>query len=158
MKHIPISLALLFGLAAAGCSVFVQPTPTVEQPTLDPSVEPVSTAGLSRVDEQGAVTVVVEPINLDSPGETLDFEVSMDTHSVDLSMDLTALATLTTNTELTASAVGWDAPRGGHHVSGKLSFPASVNGISLLQGATELILTLRNVDAPERIFKWELPT
>jgi hypothetical protein len=54
---------------------------------VEPSVEPISTADLSRTDEQGAVIVVVEPVNLDSPGETLDFEVSLDTHSVDLSTD-----------------------------------------------------------------------
>jgi hypothetical protein len=43
---------------------------------------------LTRLDEQGMVTVEVTPLNLGMPGETLVFEVSMNTHSVDLSMDL----------------------------------------------------------------------
>lgn len=50
----------------------------------------------------------------------------------------------------------WDAPRGGHHVEGKLIFPATQNGNSILDGATKLTLTITNVDAPTRIFEWEL--
>ncbi len=102
------------------------------------------------------VTVTVKPLDLVNPGDTLDFEIGMNTHSVGLDMDLATLATLTTNTGMTEKATVWDAPRGGHHVSGKLSFPSLVNGTSLLKGTTELTLTIRNVDAPERTFKWEL--
>ncbi len=40
-------------------------------------------------------------------------------------------------------------------VTGILSFPASLDGVSILDGATELILTIRNVDAAERIFTWQ---
>lgn len=156
MKHIPFILALLSGLLAAGCSASSHPTPALVQPESNSSAG-LPTADLSRIDEQGAVVVVVEPLNLDKTDQTLDFEVSMNTHSVDLSMDLVGLATLTTNAGVTVSAVAWDAPRGGHHVSGKLSFAASVKGVSLLTGATELTLTLRDIDAAERIFIWEFP-
>lgn len=46
----------------------------------------------TRIDEQGAVVVSVTPLNLSTPGATLDFEVSLETHSVDLSMNLVELA------------------------------------------------------------------
>jgi hypothetical protein len=108
-----------------------------------------------RMDEQGAIIVDIVALNLNDPGETLDFAVSLNTHSVDLSMDLVALAMLTTDTGLSVQALEWDAPSGGHHLSGKLTFPASIDNTPLLSGAQKLTLTLVNLDAPERIFVWE---
>ncbi len=109
------------------------------------------------VDQQGAVTVAVTPLNLETTNvETVSFEVAMDTHSVDLSMDLATLATLTTENGNEVLATEWDAEMGGHHVSGILSFPVVVDGTDLLQGASELELIIRDVDAPERVFSWQL--
>lgn len=102
------------------------------------------------------VVVAIQPLNVGSGEEWLKFEVSMNTHSVDLSMDLAALASLATNNGLTVQAILWDAPRGGHHVKGTLVFPASVDGKSLFDGATELILIIKEVDVPVRIFTWSL--
>lgn len=56
----------------------------------------------------------------------------------------------------TVQATLWDAPRGGHHVEGKLIFPALQKGKSILDGATKLTLTIVNVDAPSRVFEWQL--
>jgi len=152
------SLALLLGLVLTACG----PSPSGNDgapESVTPTAQPtqVSGAAPARTDNQGAVTLVVTPLNLGNPGATLDFDVAMNTHSVDLSMDLTTLATLTTDTGRAVQAIRWDAPQGGHHVEGELSFPAGVDGASLLQGAAKLTLTLRNVDAPERVFVWELP-
>ena len=80
----------------------------------------------------------------------------MNTHSVDLSMDLATLATLATDAGLQAEAISWDGALGGHHVSGTLSFPATVNGKPLLEGASQLRLTIRSVDANARIFTWSI--
>jgi hypothetical protein len=41
-------------------------------------------------------------------------------------------------------------------VEGKLIFPATKDGKPILEGATKLTLTIVNVDAPTRIFEWEL--
>jgi hypothetical protein len=109
----------------------------------------------SLIDEQGAVTVEVTPLNLENASETLDFKIALNTHSVDLSMDLAALATLTTDTGKVIQATSWDAPLGGHHVSGTLSFPAIVDGVSVLDSSLKITLSLVNVDAPERVFTWE---
>lgn len=111
---------------------------------------------LTKSDAQGAVTVEVTPLNLDQPGDILLFDVSMNTHSVDLSMDLAQLATLTTDTGETIQATLWEAPKGGHHLEGKLSFPTTLDGKNLLDGATSITLTINNVDAQSRIFIWQL--
>jgi len=107
-------------------------------------------------DNQGAVSVEVEPLNLNGAGDTLDFEIGMNTHSVELDMDLAENATLSTDTGLTIAPAKWNAPSGGHHVAGTLSFELSLNGAAVLERVTELTLTLRNIDAPERVFVWTL--
>ena len=111
---------------------------------------------LARSDAQGAVEVIVSPGSWTREAEgTLEFEVSMETHSVDLSMDLAQLATLETDTGLTIQALDWSGGEG-HHVTGVLRFPsATPEGRPLLQDAAQLILTLRDVDAPSRVFQWE---
>ena len=100
--------------------------------------------------------MIVKPLDLNSSADKLSFEVTLDTHSIDLSMDLAALATLTTDTGMSVQAIVWDAPLGGHHVSGTLSFPASVESKPILDGASKLTLIIKGVDAPERIFAWDL--
>ncbi len=121
-----------------------------ENPTLDYWVEEVP-----RSDEQGEVSLEITPLNLNQAWETIDFHVKMNTHSVDLSMDLAVLATLTTDAGQTVQAIRWDAPSEGHHITGLLSFPASIDGLPLLNGASKMTLTLLNVDVPERVFIWE---
>jgi hypothetical protein len=93
---------------------------------------------------------------METPADTLEFDIAMNTHSVDLSMDLATLSKLSTDTGMTVQAAKWDAIPGGHHVSGKLIFPASANGTSILEGANKLTLTIVNVDAASRVFEWEL--
>ena len=129
-------------------------TTQAEAEVSDPDLAAAWPDQTAREDAQGAITVVIVPLDLDQPGETIDFDVSMDTHSVDLSMDLTTLATLSTDTGLSVNGLLWTGGRGGHHVQGTLSFPSSENNLDLLDGASELTLVIRDLDAPERIFSW----
>jgi hypothetical protein len=117
---------------------------------------PVSVENLSRVDRQGAVEVSITPIGtFGESGEMLLFDVAMNTHSVDLSMDLAALSTLETDSGETLQAVSWSGGSG-HHVRGQLSFPMYLeNGVQWLDGATQVILSIHGVDADERIFVWQ---
>jgi hypothetical protein len=108
------------------------------------------------MDEQGAVIFEVTPLNLGTPADSLEFDVTMNTHSVDLSMDLAQLATLTTDAGVIVQATKWDATPGGHHISGKLIFPSMQDGKSILEGASKLTLTVVNVDASSRVFEWQL--
>ncbi|NIS80319.1 MAG: hypothetical protein GTO14_08965 [Anaerolineales bacterium] len=112
---------------------------------------------VSRVDRQGAVEVAVTPLDTNDESErVLLFEVSMNTHSVDLSMDLARLSTLTTDLGLSLDAESWTGGSG-HHVRGLLSFSMyTPDGTSLVVGARELILTIRDVDVPERVFVWQV--
>jgi hypothetical protein len=128
------------------------PVPTA---TPDLPSEP-TTANLARSDDQGAVEFVVEPLNLNGSGDTLDFSISMNTHSVDVGWDLAALATLETDAGVKVGAAAW--PIGsGHHYGGTLSFPRVVaNGDEVLAGASVMRLVLRDTDVPERVFTWEL--
>jgi hypothetical protein len=149
-----VTLALILTACSSTASAQTNPaTPeatTVFAPTSSPSVD------LTRTDQQGAVVVEITPLNLDNPGQTLDFQVSMNTHSVDLSMDLATLAMLTTDSGNSVQALSWGGPKGGHHVNGKLTFPATANGKLLLEGASQLTLTIKNVDAAARLFTWAL--
>lgn len=159
MKRFALPLLLItLTLILAACSAATPaPLQTDPQPVSVSMETPQAEAGgLTRSDGQGAVTVDVTPLNLDNPSDQLEFDVVLDTHSVDLSMDLAALATLTTDTGVTIPATLWDAPRGGHHVEGKLIFPATNDGKSILDGATKLTLTIVDVDAPSRVFDWQL--
>src|SRR5512138_3789678 len=141
-------LASAFVLTACATASPAQPSapatsaPTrAAAPTMPATAAAQSGDDLTRVDEQGAVVVEVTPENIKAASGTLDFDVAMNTHSVDLSMDLSQLATLTTDTGVSVQANGWDAPGGGHHVSGKLSFPATKDGKSVLEGATRVTIT-----------------
>ena len=158
MKRFLIPLLLVLTLALAACSAA---SPVSDQSSSEPTGQAQNTPAaqtnsLTRSDQQGAVAVNVTPLNLDNPADQLEFDISLETHSVDLSMDLATLATLTTDTGLTIQATKWDAPRGGHHVEGQLLFPALQDGKSILDGASKLMLTITNVDAASRTFEWDL--
>jgi hypothetical protein len=102
------------------------------------------------------VEFVVTPLNLTSPGETLDFDVSMDTHSVDVSWDLAAQSALKADTGLEVKGLSWPVG-GGHHYEGTLTFSAkTADGKALLKGAKTLTLIIRDADAAERVFSWSL--
>ena len=165
MRRFALPLLLILPLALAACAPsqaasgqpVPQPLGPAGQEAVPSPTEPADAPGdLVRIDQQGAVTMEVTPLNLSNPSDNLEFDVVLDTHSVDLSMDLAALATLTTDTGMTVQAAGWDAPRGGHHVGGKLIFPALKDGKSILEGASKLSLTITNLDAPSRVFEWGL--
>lgn len=169
MKRFTLPVLLILSLAAcAPAQVVTEPSAAIPQATPQPAtVSPTESAPsaapevnspdeLTRLDEQGAIIVEVTPLNLGTATDTLEFDVAMNTHSVDLSMDLATLATLTTDTGITVSAATWDAPRGGHHVQGKLIFLATKDGVPVLEGVSRLTLTIANLDAPSRVFEWEL--
>ena len=157
---------LLLLLALAGCaspastesgglpaSPTRTPPPTatlVSSPAKGP--EPYET----RTDSQGSVTFEVTPIGLSVGAETLEFEIVMNTHSVDLAWDLATQSVLRTESGLQVQALSWP-PGSGHHHSGTLSFPGrSPDGAALLDGARILTLIIRDTDVLERAFTWDL--
>ncbi len=167
MRRVGVGLAMILVMVLAGCApraeAGVVETQVVANPTPPPTrtPEPVSDGAAAgnpstRSDNQGAVVVEITPVDLKTSADTLAFDISLNTHSVDLSMNLAAEATLSTDTGRSVNGVSWDAPAGGHHVAGTLTFPSSVDGTRLLAGASKVTLTIKGLDAPERVFTWDL--
>ncbi|MHB8087657.1 MAG: hypothetical protein ACYDH2_05350 [Anaerolineaceae bacterium] len=123
--------------------------------TLEPTQTITPAPILTQTDSQGEITVDITPENLKTIGETLVFDVSLNTHSIDLSMDLVQLSTLTTDTGRVIQATNWDATTGGHHVSGKLAFITVVDGKNLLEGVKGFTITITGLDVPSRQFSWQ---
>ncbi len=84
----------------------------------------------------------------------------MDTHAVDLdAYDLSKLAVLRVDGGPMSQPSGWDAPKGGHHRKGTLSFaPTTADGRPFIdKTARSVELIIRDVaGVPERTFRWDL--
>ncbi len=154
-----VSLILIIVAAGliVGCSSgFV---PQREEGTSPPSPssgssshEPIN--GLVQSNTGGAVTIDVEWVK--AGDGSLIFNVSMNTHSVDLDQyDLGKLAVLRDDTGNEYYPVSWDSAPGGHHRKGTLTFPLPD---SLSQEKAKYVeIMIRDVAGVEkRVLKWEL--
>ncbi len=154
MGRLAILLAIMTSLSVGLAACAAPGGPTESSP---PPTPPMAASDLARTDSQGAVEFVVTPLNLSTPGATLDFNVAMDTHSVDLGWDLAAQSELANDRGLAVSGLAWPVGSG-HHYEAVLTFPAaSADGRAVLDGALTLTLTIRGTDAAERVFTWTLP-
>ncbi|MEO7910400.1 MAG: hypothetical protein ABIV47_12195 [Roseiflexaceae bacterium] len=86
------------------------------------------------------------------------FDVVLDTHAVDLDgYDLQQLAILRIDGAREIQPTGWDAPKGGHHRAGTLTFPATAaDGSALIVPDTRTIeLVIHDIaGVTERVFRW----
>jgi hypothetical protein len=112
---------------------------------------------MTRTSEGGQVTIKV---TWQGRNAGPVFKVEMDTHSIDLdSYDLRQLAVLRTDQGQEMQPNGWNAPAGGHHRTGTLTFPATTaSGTPVIGPNTHTIeVMIRNVSSiPERSFQWTL--
>lgn len=103
----------------------------------------------------GGVTVKVGRLEA---ADTVAFKVVLDTHSVNLdAFDLAQLAVLRTSSGEEIAPLAWDAPAGGHHREGTLSFPATTaDGAQILQSdGRQIVLVIRDIaGVAERAFSW----
>lgn len=103
----------------------------------------------------GGVTVTVSRLDA---ADAIAFTVALDTHAVNLdAYDLGQLAVLRTPSGEEVAPLAWDAPAGGHHRQGTLSFPTvAADGTPLVQPDDgELVLVIRAVaGVAERTFSW----
>jgi len=139
------------GMGQMGAGAPVTGTATAASPASAPG------GAVGQSVEGGGVTVKVTPANLkDSDADTLDFTVSLDTHTVELNYDLVQLAVLTDNLGNEYSPASWTPEQSdGHHVGGLLSFGDRVT--ILEEGVTELTLTVKDVAGiAERFFVWSI--
>lgn len=147
-----IVVAALIAVTAASCAapITASTKPSTAATTPSPSAPAASADGLGEQrHEAGAVTVVASWI-----AGTASARVVLDTHSVDLDgFDLTGLARLRVDGGAWVAPTGWDAPKGGHHRSGTLTFgtlePAAI------ASARAIELEIRDVGAPSHLLRWE---
>jgi hypothetical protein len=104
--------------------------------------------GGSRTNDEGKVTVKV---TWDGRFDPLEFDVVLDTHSVELDgYDLAEMASVRFGGGALLKPSLWDAPKGGHHRQGTLAFgPVAPAG-------PYLELVIDGVDGRERVFRWDL--
>lgn len=99
---------------------------------------------------EGPVTIVVTPLSL-SAGQKIRFSVNLDTHSGDLSEDMTKISVLLDDNGREIAPVSWTGdPPGGHHRKGELVFPAR----SFLPRVLTLRIQNNTIGAQE--FRWNL--
>lgn len=98
------------------------------------------------------VTVKVTPSLIGSADTRWEFAIVLDSHSADLSDDLTQSASLTTNDGRTIKPVSWTgAAPGGHHREGVLAFEVPAPR----PGTIELRIA-RQGESAARTFRWQL--
>ncbi|MBI5300619.1 MAG: hypothetical protein HY868_00665 [Chloroflexi bacterium] len=142
-------LAACSGAAQAPASA---PTNASSTSAAQPSAAKSSSAAFeTKSNEGGSVTVKVTPLAL-SIEQPLAFDIVMDTHSVDLSDDMTKVALLRDDKGKEFQPTAWEgAGPGGHHREGKLKFGTLTNKPKYV----ELVIKgLANV--PERVFRWDV--
>lgn len=118
---------------------------------------------LTQTSEGGQVTVKATWQGT-AQGQGGVFQLTLDTHSVNLdSYDLTQIAILRLSQSQGQSQevkpVKWEAPQGGHHRTGLLTFPTVLpDGQPLVgPGTKSLELVLRGIgELPERVLRWTL--
>ena len=106
----------------------------------------------TQKDSANGVTVAVTPGDLGPEAKVWDFVVVLDTHSQDLSDDLSKSAVLMDGKGNEFKATAWEgAAPGGHHRKGTLKFAA----ISPRPQAIGLRID-RPGEARPRLFRWDL--
>jgi len=120
----------------------------VETQALVNDIETIDVLG-SQTKSVGAVEVEVTPLSMKS-GSNVVFDVSLNTHSVELDYDYTEIAYLEDNLGNKYKAVEWTGEKGGHHLGGSLSFDA------LEQKSTSVVLTISGIDGQDAAFEWKL--
>lgn len=139
------------GMGQMGAGAPVTGTATATSPAAAP------TGGAEQSVEGGGVTVKVAPLTLTTEdAATLDFALSLDTHTVELNYDLAQLAVLTDNLGNEYTPAAWTPEKSdGHHVGGLLSF--GDRATILQDGVTELALNVKDVaGVAERQFTWTI--
>ena len=146
---------LLVVVVFAGAALWIWRTTAVPQANTAPAA--ITSAEATQTNEGGQVTIAAT-LQEDSAGPI--FNIAMNTHAVDLDQyNLTQLAILRIDGGQNVQPIGWEAPKGGHHRSGTLTFPATgADGTPMIaDGAHTVELLIRDVaGVPERSFRWTL--
>lgn len=148
-----LSLLIVVSLAACGGTI-PAPTATGSAQGASASNVPNSDAGAAfaaQTVEGGSVTVKVTPLKM-KINAPLEFDIVMDTHSVDLAGDMLKAVILRDDSGMEFTPTAWNGPGGGgHHREGKIKFAP------LTMSTKSLTLVVKNIaGVPERVYKWDV--
>lgn len=105
----------------------------------------------TKTDDQAGVVVAVTPQDLTEGSSEWKFNITMNTHSVELGHDLTKSAVLIDDRGVEHFPLRWEGSSGGHHREGVLVFNAVDPASSYVE------LKFKNIGGvPERSFKWSI--
>jgi len=125
--------------------------PVAPAQTQPSAPKPNNEALATKSNEGGSVTVEVTPTALEI-GKPIVFEISMNTHSVDLSDDMTKIVILRDDTGKEYTPTAWEGGEaGGHHRGGTLKFAALTSKPKFVELVIKGLAKI-----PERVFRWEL--
>ena len=124
-------------------------------PPADTAPAAAVSGAVTQTNEGGQVTIKA---TWQGPSAGPIFDVVLDTHAVDLDgYDLQQLALLRIDGAREIRPTGWDAPKGGHHRAGTLTFPATTaDGSALIAPDTRTLeLVIHDIaGVTERVFRW----
>lgn len=141
------SFFALVVLLLSACSGATTPTATGSNSS---NLTGVSAAGFeTQSNSSGSVTVDVKPTALEV-GKPMTFDIALNTHSVDLSNDITKTTFLRDDSGREYPPIAWDGSgRGGHHRAGTLTFAAFTSKPRFIE------LVIKGLaGVPERAFRW----
>lgn len=116
----------------------------------EPALDQVQQKTLIRQsNDQGEVIVEVTPVVL-KPGKEARFEVSLNTHTIELDYDLLKVSSISDDKGNKLSPLSWSGGSGGHHLTGELVFP------SLSGKAKSVQLVIADISGFNRSFIWNL--
>ncbi len=145
-----LALSALSLVACNSATPTTVPTPTVAVPSS--TTKSSASAFETKNNSGGSVDVAVTPETLEV-GQPMAFEIAMNTHSVDLSDDMTKIVTLRDDQGKEYTPTGCEGGgAGGHHRSGVIKFAALA---SKPKSVDLIIKGLAKVS--ERDFHWDLP-
>jgi hypothetical protein len=114
MRRVTFPSVLLLTALSFGCGAREKPSTASEKPSTE------GTGLETRTIPAGEVTVKIDPVAIDDDGAS--FEITLDTHSVALDMDVAESASLLVGGKpWTGTRWQGDGP-GGHHREGTLTF------------------------------------
>ena len=116
-----------------------------------PDVAAAETGYAPQSSDKQSIKITAAPQNVPGAEKSLDFEVTMESHTQDIGDDLNKSALLIADGKQYLPSAWEGAPPGGHHRKGLLRFKS----IAQPPSSIELQIRLTN-DAAPRSFKWQL--
>ncbi len=141
------AFVLLSDIYAAPAGIALNPLDPLGGST---SITDITTISLGmKTNDEAGVEIDATPLDF-ALGKEVVFQIGLNTHQGDLDFDVKDIAVLRDSEGNVYYPISWEgSPPGGHHRSGKLTFPA-VKG-------NWMELTLKNIyGVPERAFRWEV--